>query len=454
MGVSSREGQALPWPLLLLLASIFVDMAGYAMVVPLLPFYAERVGGGATVVGLLGALYAAVQLVSVPLIGALSDRYGRRPLLALCLGGTALGNLVLAFAVTPELLVAALLLDSATGGTLSLAQAYVADTTGEAERARGMGLLGAAFGLGFILGPALGAGLGLVSLQAPALAAATLAFVNALVVLVALPEAGPARDQEPRTKNQELRTKTRFFYALRFRERRGAWGDTPQIPPSSTVKCQQTLSRNQGPRTQDQGSIRRRWSSVFGLPALRRLLLTLFLLNLAFVGLQSNFPLFSRARFGWGPSANAAFYAFVGVCAVLTQGVVLPRVQPRFGERRLVVFGLAALATGLALVGTAPAPWALYPAVALAALGSGLAIPALTALLSTSADAARQGALLGGTAALLSLTQVVAPALAGFTFDNLGIAAPYFLGAAFAATALLAFQLAGVPSSSAHQPHD
>ena len=117
-------------PLAILLASMFVDTAGYAMVVPLLPFYVERIGGGATVVGLLGALYAAVQLVAVPLLGTLSDRFGRRPLLALCLLGTALGNLLLAFAHPPELLVAALLLDSGTGGTLSIAQAFVADTTG------------------------------------------------------------------------------------------------------------------------------------------------------------------------------------------------------------------------------------------------------------------------------------------------------------------------------------
>jgi MFS family permease len=402
MGQFAGEGKALPWPLFILLSSIFVDMAGYAMVVPLLPFYAARVGGGATVVGLLGTLYAAVQLVSVPVIGALSDRYGRRPLLALCLFGTALGNLLLAFAVTPELLVAALLLDSATGGTLSLAQAYVADATDEADRARGMGLLGAAFGLGFILGPAFGAGLGLVSLATPALAAGTLALVNALLVLVALPEV-----------------------------RRRA-GNPPQLASAFAGL----------------------WALLLELPVLRRLLLTLFLLNLAFVGLQSNFPLFSQARFGWGPSANAAFYAFVGVCAVLTQGILLPRVQPRFGERRLVLWGLVALAAGLAGVGAAPAPWALYPAVALAALGSGLAIPALTALLSSQSDSTRQGVLLGGTAALLSLAQIAAPALAGFSFDTLGFAAPYFLGAAFAAVALLAFQPPGVPFPSAHQPQD
>lgn len=374
-------------PLLILLASIFVDMAGYAMVAPLLPFYVARVGGGATAVGLLGALYAAVQLVSVPAIGALSDRWGRRPLLALCLLGTALGNGLLALAHTPALLIAALAVDSTTGGTLSLAQAYVADHTAPEERARGMGLLGAAFGLGLILGPALGAGLGLVSLAAPALAAAALALVNALAVLAAL--------KERRTHSVERTT-------------------------SSALALRSTLY-------------------ALRLAGVRRLLLTVFLLNLAFAGLQSNFPLFSRARFGWGPSANAIFYAFVGVCAVLTQGVALPRAQPRAGERRLAAAGLASFAAGLALVALAPAAWLLYPAVGLAALGSGLAIPSLTALLSARTPPERQGALMGATAALLSVTQIIGPAVAGISFDRIGLAAPYLIGSALAACALGVF---------------
>jgi MFS family permease len=176
----------------------------------------------------------------------------------------------------------------------------------------------------------------------------------------------------------------------------------------------------------------------------RRLLLTLFLLNLSFAGLHATFPLFSAARFGWKAGANGLLFAFVGLCAVLAQGVLVGRLQARLGDARLVGGGLAALALGLAATGLAPAGWALFPALGAAALGSSLAVPTLGALLSVRAGPDEHGALMGAAAALLSVTQILGPTLAGLAFDHLGPPAPYLLGAALAAGALAIFAAGGM----------
>jgi MFS transporter, DHA1 family, tetracycline resistance protein len=170
----------------------------------------------------------------------------------------------------------------------------------------------------------------------------------------------------------------------------------------------------------------------------RPLLLAIFLLNLAFAGLQSNFPLFSSARFGWDALTNGIFFAFVGMCAVLTQGLLIGRLQPLLGEPLLVIGGLGLMAAGLALTALAAAGWMLAPLVGLMALGAGLAIPAITSLVSQRAGEERQGAVMGGMQSVLSATLVLGPALAGLLFDGLGPGAPYLCGGLLAGAALLA----------------
>jgi MFS family permease len=370
-----------------LFITVFVDMLGYGMVIPLLPFFVQAQLPGALVVGLLASLYALMQFFSVPLLGSLSDHYGRRPLLLVCLLGTGLAYLLLGLAQTIGLLVVAVLLDSATGGSQAVAQAYVADNTPPEERARGMGGLGAAFGLGLLLGPALGGLLSGYGLHVPAFAAAALALSNAAVGWARLPESLPPE------------------------RRHFAW---PASQFNPLVPLGQALR----------------------LPGLRPLLLATFLLNLAFAGLYTNFPLFSQARFGWDAFDNGLFFAFVGLCAVLTQGVLLGRLQPWLGEKRLVAGGLALTALLLALLALTPAAWMLYPVVGLLALGTGLAIPAVTSLISQAAPTHAQGQVLGGTNALLSLAMLLAPTMAGLLFDLLGTGAPYWAGSFLAAAAL------------------
>ena len=180
-------------PLLFLFVAVFVDMVGYGIVVPLLPFYAREYATGAVVVGLLGSLYAAMQLAGGPFLGGLSDRHGRRPVLLTCLLGVSLAYLALGRAGSLAGLVFAVALAGTAGGTLATAQAYVADSTQPEERARGLGLIGAAFGLGLMAGPALGGLLSLHSLQTPAFAASALALANFAFGCLTLPESHPPK---------------------------------------------------------------------------------------------------------------------------------------------------------------------------------------------------------------------------------------------------------------------
>jgi MFS family permease len=186
-------------------------------------------------------------------------------------------------------------------------------------------------------------------------------------------------------------------------------------------------------------------AGVLGVGSIRALLLAVFLLNLSFAGLLTNFPLFSNARFGWDATANAFFFAFVGVCAVLTQGVLLGRLQPRFGEKRLLLGGLALMAVNLGLMALVPLGSLLYPVVGVLAVGTGLAIPSLTALISHRVSEREQGKVMGGQQAILSLTLILGPTISGLTFDRLGAPAPYWVGSLLAALALLAAAAALVP---------
>lgn len=387
-----------------LFVTVFVDMLGYGLVVPLLPFYAGGLASGALLVGTLGSLYAAMQFFGGPFLAGLSDRTGRRPVLVTCLLGASLAYALLGLAQTFVLVVAAVALAGLAGGTQATAQAYVADSTTPEDRAAGLGIIGAAFGLGLMAGPFLGGLLGLHSLHAPALAASGLALANAAFGLFVLPESLPG----------ELRSRAPLL----------------RLDPVSGLVATVRMGGT-GP-----------------------LLLAVLLLNLSFAGLLTNFPLFSAVRFGWGVPENAFFFAFVGCCAVLTQGLLVGRMRRRFGEAWLAFWGLAATATCLVLVGASGSGWMLFPLVGTLAVGAGLAIPALTALLSRRAPAEEQGRLMGGVQAVLSFALIAGPLMAGAAFDELGTPAPYFIGGALAALAAPAVALSWVKGRALQGPGD
>ena len=374
--------------LLFIFITVFVDMLGYGIMLPLLPFFVQAQDGGAAIAGALSSLYASAQLFAGPVLGALSDHYGRRPVLLICLLGTSLGYLMLGLADSLPLIFLAVLIDGLTGGNLTTAYAYIADVTTSENRARGMGMVGAAFGLGLMAGPALGGLLSRYGLYVPAFTASAIALSNVVFGFFVLPESLPLERRE--------------------------------VTPVSHIF-------NRG----------KQFTNLFRQGNIQKFLVALFLLNLAFAGLQSNFPLYSNYRFHWTPSQNSIFYLYVGICAVFIQGFLFGKLQPRFGEKRLALAGLACMTVGLAFMAFAREPWMLYPAVTIIALGTGMSIPSLTALVSFRVSESEQGRLMGGTQTLLSLTSIIGPTLAGLTFEWIAFSAPYWLGSLFALLALI-----------------
>ncbi len=381
--------------LLFIFLTVFIDLLGVGIVLPLLPFYVKLIeetgtpwlaANHALIVGALTASYSLFQFLFAPVLGGLSDRFGRRPVLLLSLLGAAFSYVLFGLADSLRgfgaeavlvVLFVSRIIAGITGGSISAAQAYIADITPPEERARGMGLIGAAFGLGFMLGPAMGGLLSLVSLSAPAFVAAGLVFASVVFGYFRLPESLPA-------------------------ERR----------------AQRLNSINPFKRLQ----------AVIGLEAIRPLLLGTVMLNFAFAGLQSNFAVFANTRFGFGPTDIAFIFAFIGLVSVVMQGLLIRKLVSRFGEPRLAVSGLTLMALSFALIAFIPAGWMLYPVTAILAIGTGMATPSLTSLISRRVSPQAQGSALGGVQSLNSLMMVIGPLFAGVMFDAFGATAPYLSG--------------------------
>jgi multidrug resistance protein len=374
----------------LLFLTVFVDLVGFGIILPLLPFYATRFGASALVVGLLVTSYAVVQFFMAPLWGRLSDRYGRRPILLLGLVGSAVSYLVFAWAGSVLVLLVSRLLAGVGGATIPVAEAYIADVTPPERRAGNMGLIGAAFGLGFTLGPALGGLLSTVSPQAPGFAAAALCLGNALLAALFLPE---SRHQAPGPRyGAGVRRSPGFPFTL--------------------------------------GGLR----SSLANPALRHVLVLYFLFTAAFAVIQPTLSLLGADRFGLGQARVGYLFAFLGIVSAVVQGGLVRRLVPRLGEWRLVRLSVVPFVGGLVLLGLAPSLPLLLVALALLAIGYGGALPSVIALVSRASPAHLQGGVLGVGQSLGSLARIVAPALAGAAY-GLALAAPYLMGAALAALA-------------------
>jgi MFS family permease len=387
--------------LLFIFITVFVDLLSYGIMLPLLPFFVQAQDGGAVIAGMLSSFYAFTQLFTGPIIGSLSDRFGRRPVLLICLCGTALGYLILGLANSLPLLFLAVLIDGLTGGNLTTVYAYIADVTNSENRAKGMSLVGAAFGLGLMAGPAIGGFLSQYGLYFPAFIACGIALANAAFGFFVLPESLPLEKRINKPISES------FNWIKQF-------------------------------------------TGLFQQVNIQKLLISMFLLNLAFAGLQSNFPLYSNFRFQWNPTQNGYFYLYVGVCAVFIQGFLFGKLQPRFGEKRLTIFGLTLMSIGLAFMAFAPQAWMLFPAVTIVALGTGTSIPSLTALVSLRVSESEQGRLMGGTQTLLALTNIFGPIIAGVSFELINFSSPYWIGSLFALSALGIAYL-GLRRSASHQ---
>ena len=369
---------------------VFVDLVGFGLVIPLLPYYAVRYGASPQQVTILLAVYSLVQLVAAPLWGRLSDRIGRRPVLMASLIASAAAYLWLGFAHALWMLFAARALAGAGAGNIAAAQAYIADVTTPENRARGMGMIGAAFGFGFIIGPALG---GLLAGSDPSTAdLATPAWVAAGLSSTAL-----------------------FGVLFLLKE---------SLPPDR---------RGHGPAKSRLAAV----SGALRRSVLAQLILVFFLVILAFSGMESTFALWAMRQFHWGPEEVGYVFAYVGVLSAILQGGLLGRLATRFGEERLLLVGLALIGVGLLVLPLPRGIPLLGLALSALALGMGLVQPSLNSLISRRAGREEQGEVLGVSQSVGSLARVIGPGVAGFLFAGLGRDSPFLLGAALIAAALI-----------------
>jgi DHA1 family tetracycline resistance protein-like MFS transporter len=386
-------------PLVPIFLIVFIDLLGFGLILPLLPFYAESYGASEAVVGLLIASYAAMQFIGAPILGRLSDRWGRRPVLLISQLGTFLGFILLGFANTLWLLFAARIIDGISGANLSTAQAYISDVTDESNRAKGLGLIGAAFGLGFILGPALGGWLSRFGYDVPAFVAAGLSALTIVLTFFML--------HEPERKASAAR---REF----------------------SVKALKRAVAN---------------------PAVATLLSMVFTFSVAFAMFQTSFALFAQSRFDFGAERTGLVLAYVGVLSVIVQLGLVGRLVKKFGEKQLAVISVASLAVGLALMGLVQSPLALLAVMPIVSFGGGATTPVLTSLLTKSVNRAETGGILGVSASVESLSRVIAP-IVGNALLIFSDALPAFLGAAILLiTVALALRLRGsAPNTPVYVP--
>lgn len=355
-----------------------VDVLGLTIMIPLLPFYAEHLGASPGTVGLLVATYAACQLVSGPLLGQISDYVGRRPLLLVSQVGTFIGFLVLAWAPTLWIVFLARIIDGVTAGNLSLAQAYISDITRPEERARSFGIIGIAFGMGFLIGPAISGFLARYDVHYPILAAAALSFTSIVATYTLLPSA-PVHPRQ-------------------------AGADGPGGRRLSVL--------NWGA-----------YAGYFRRPELRLLLAQFFAFVFPFAMFTVGFPLFAERRYTWqgrpfGPQEVGYFYAYVGFLGVILQGGLLGRLVKRFGESKLIWAGFLTASTATAALAVTYDIPLLAVVTTVAAFGTGVLRPALTSLITQRTSRLEQGVVLGLTQSLNSIAQIFGPMLAGFLIQH------------------------------------
>lgn len=375
-------------PLLLMALTVFIDIAGFGLILPLLPFWAEKLGATPAQVGLILTVYALAQFLFTPLLGALSDRFGRKPVIIVSLLIEALSFALTALAGSLSMLLLARFIGGMGASNIGTAQAVVADTTPPEGRARGMGMIGAAIGLGFVIGPAVGGVLAGRSAGLPFWIAMAVALVNAALALALLPETRVARPAR-----------------------------ADGAPNASTLAT---------------------WARVLRDPAVARLVTISLVFTVAFTAMEAVFPLFTQKYFGWQALQNGYLFTYVGVIVVLMQGGLVGQIVKRIGERATLILGLALLAIGLLLLPFSTTLAVLLVTVGLLSAGDGAVNPASSALLSFAAPEDAQGATLGVAQGVAGLGRVIGPLAAGALFGSqFGPGSPFVLGGALALVAAL-----------------
>lgn len=390
---------ARPAALAFIFVVVLIDVLSFGLIIPVLPHLIEDFVGGDTAraavwVGVFGTVYALVQFLSAPVQGTLSDRFGRRPVILLSCLGLALDFVLMALAQTLPWLLLGRVIAGITSASFTTANAYIADVTAPADRARSFGMLGAAFGTGFVVGPLMGGWLGSIDLRLPFWCAAGLALLNVTYGYFVLPESLPPERRSARFE----------------------WKHT--VPFRSLL-------------------LLRRYPQVFGLAGV------VFLANLAHYVYPSIFVLFADYRFGWGPREVSWVLAAVGVFSIVVNALLVGRVVGWLGERRTLLIGLACGSVGFAIYGSAGVGWAFLLGLPVSALWA-LATPATQSLITRQVGSEVQGRIQGSLMSLVSLAGIIGPAIFAGSFAwFIGAAAPAHLPGApwFIASALLALAL-------------
>jgi multidrug resistance protein len=349
--------------------TVALDLVGFGIVVPILGRYAERFGANGLQVGLMFASFSVAQMVFAPILGRISDKVGRKPVIVFSLIGTAVGSFVTGAAGALWVLFLGRILDGASGASVAVAQGAVADIAPPEQRARLMGMLGAAFGVGFVVGPALGGLAALGGPHVPFYLAGSIAAINAVAAMIRLPETKP---------------------------------DTSHI----TEKSQRGTAMS---------------------PALKRFALVGFLSMLGFAGFEATFSIWGEKQFGFTEGSASIVFVFVGVTLVAVQGGLIGPLTQRLGSRKLLRIGLSLVAVGLLLLGLSNTWPLLFVALFLLSLGQGMSGPSGSALVAELAPVERRGEAIGYQQSTAAFGRVAGPVMAGALFDHVGISAPFFV---------------------------
>ncbi|HVB76141.1 MAG TPA: MFS transporter [Ktedonobacteraceae bacterium] len=387
-------------PLFLMAFTIFIDFVGFGLILPLLPFWAEHLGANATGIGLILTTYALAQFIFTPILGRLSDRYGRKPVIVASLLIEAVSFALSALANALPFLLVARFIGGLGASNIGSAQAVVSDVTSPEERARGMGMVGAAIGLGFVVGPALGGMLAPLGAAVPFWAAMGVALVNALLVTRFLPETHKRRAAalESRTKHNE----NVLFAGWRYAMKSGA---------------------------------------------LARLIAVNLLFTVAFTAMETVFPLFTQHTFGWTAMQNGYIFTYVGIIIVIMQGGLVGRLVKYAGERGLAIGGMAMLATGLILLAWSVNLALLLIALGILSVGDGAVTPTISTLLSFASPPESQGETLGLAQGIAGLGRIIGPLTAGVLFQLGGAGTPFLVGGILTALAAVLL-LSSLPGRS------
>ena len=349
--------------------TVALDLVGFGIVVPILGRYAERFGANGLQVGLMFASFSIAQMVFAPILGRISDKVGRKPVIVFSLIGTAIGSFVTGAAGALWVLFLGRILDGASGASVAVAQGAVADIAPPEQRARLMGMMGAAFGVGFVVGPALGGLAALGGPHVPFYLAGSIAAVNAVAAMIRLPETKP---------------------------------DTSHI----TEKHQRGSALS---------------------PALKRFALVGFLSMLGFAGFEATFSIWGQKQFGFTEGSASIVFVFVGVTLVAVQGGLIGPLTEKLGSRKLLRIGLSLVAVGLLLLGITTTWPMLFVALFLLSLGQGVSGPSGGALVAELAPVERRGEAIGYQQSTAAFGRVAGPVMAGALFDHVGISAPFLV---------------------------